>query len=37
MGQKFIDWARPGKDIEVEAKIKLCDEKQFEGSQYLEM
>jgi len=35
MGQKHIDWARPGKDIDVVAKTKPCEGKDFGETKYL--
>ena len=35
MGQKLLDWGKPGKDTETVARLKLCEESDFNGSQYL--
>ena len=35
MGQKLIDWARPGKEIHEEVRNKHCEGRDFSGSKYL--
>lgn len=35
MGQNYINWARPGKDIKVVAKQNLCNKNELKGSRYL--
>ena len=35
IGEKYLDWGKPGLQVTKKAKCRLCEEKDFSSSKYL--